>query len=87
MSHVDTLVAQAELHLSRKFQQSQEVGYRGTFFPDAFAESFLGQSVLVDELLECECDFNGVEVFALDILNERHLGELAVVGRAYICGH
>ena len=43
--------------------------------------------VLVDELAECECYFYGVEVFALNVLNKSHFGQLAVVGGAHIGWH
>ncbi len=87
MTHVDALVAKSELHFGGQLEQAQEVGHGGAFLADALAEAFLCEVVLVDELAECKGYLNGVEVLALDILDQGHLGELAVVGRANIGRH
>ena len=87
MAHVDTLVAEAELDFGRKFEQAQEVGDGGTFFANSFAQAFLREGILVDELLESQGYFDGVEVFALNVLDESHFGQLGFVGRADIGGY
>ncbi len=86
MAHVYPLVAQAELHLRGEFQQPEEVGDGGTFLADALRQPLLGQFILVDELSECQGYFYCVEVFALDVLDEGHLGQLGLVGGADIGG-
>ncbi len=40
---------------------------------------------LVYEFAKCQGDFDCVEVFALYVLNQGHLGQLDIVCRAYIC--
>ena len=68
-------------------EQPEEVGYGGAFLAYALAQRFLSQTVLLDKLAECQGDFYGVEVLALDILDEGHLCQLGIVGGAYICRH
>ena len=85
MAHVDGLVAQAQLNFGGQLQQSQKVGNGGSLFADTFAQTFLGEVILVDKFLERECNLYCVEVLALDVLDESHFGELAVVGCANIC--
>ena len=50
MAHVHQAVAQSELHLGRKAEQTQEVGHCGAFLADALRQPLLGEVVLVDEL-------------------------------------
>ena len=87
MAHVQHLVPQSQLNLGGQFEQTQEVGNRCTVLADALAQAFLGQVVLVYEFAEGECDFNRVQVFSLDVLDQRHLGEFAVIDRADIGGN
>ena len=87
MAHIHRFVAQSQLHLCREFEQSQKVGNGGALFTDSLAQSLLRELVLVDELAEGEGYFNGVEVFALNVFDERHFGDLAVVGCAHIRRH
>ena len=37
------------------------------------------RSACLDKLLECQCNFNSVEILALDVLDERHFGKLRIV--------
>ena len=60
MAHVHSLVAQAELHFSRQFQQAEEVGDGGALLTNTLAQSLLGEVVLVDEFAESERNFDGV---------------------------
>ncbi len=85
MPHVNALVTQPQLHLRRKFEQAQEIGYRGAFFPYAFTKSFLCQRILVNQLLECQGDFDCVEVLTLDVLDKGHLRQFGIIGCTYIC--
>ena len=82
MAHVQRVVMQSQLHLGGQFEQTQEVGDGGAFLADALAQPFLGEVVLVDKFPEGQRDFDGVQVLTLDVLDERHLGHLAVVGRS-----
>ena len=54
------------------------------FFP---TRSLLGQPVLLDEVLVGQRDFHGVEVFALDVLDEGHFHHVLVVGGADVGGY
>lgn len=51
MTHVNTAVAQTELHLCRQFEQTQEVGYRGAFLAYTRRQLLLCEPILVDEFL------------------------------------
>lgn len=73
MPHIDTFVAQAELHFGRQTEQTEEVGYSRTFFAYALAQRFLCEAVLLYKLAESEGYFYGVKVFALNILDEPSL--------------
>ena len=86
-SHVDALVAQAELHFGREAEQAQEVGHSGAFLAHTFRQTLLCEVVLVDEFLEGQGYLYGVEVLALDVLDEGHLGELGLVGGADVSRH
>ena len=87
MPHVEFFVAQAKLNLGWQIEQTQEVGNSSAFLADALAQSLLCEVILVDEFTEGEGNLNGVEVLALNILDESHLGELGVVSVAYIGWH
>ncbi len=87
VSHVKTFVAQTELYLGGKFEQTQKISHSGAFFSDTLTESFLCKIVLIDEFAECERDLDGIQVFSLNVLDKRHLCKLRIIGRAYICGY
>ena len=87
VAHVQGVVMQTQLYLGGQLQQPQEIGNGSALLADALAEPFLCELVLVDEFAEGECNLNGVQVLALDILDQRHLSHLAVVGRADIGRH
>ena len=87
MAHVETAVAQAQLHLGGQPQQAEEIGHSGAFLADALAQAFLRQVVLVYEFAERQGNFNGIEVLALDILDKGHLGQFHVVGRTDVRRH
>ena len=78
MPHVDVLVAQTELDFSRKTQKAQMVGDSGAFLAQALGKALLGESVFVDQLLEAESHLDRVEVLALYVLDEGHLGHFRV---------
>ena len=87
VAHVHGVVTQTQLHLGGQFEQAQEVGDCGALLADALAQALLRQVILIDEFAQGERDFDGVQVLALDVLDERHLGDLAVIGGAHIGGH
>ena len=87
MPHVEPAVTQSELHLGRKLQQAQKIGNGGALFAYAVAEPLLCEIILLNKFFESKGNLNGVKVFALNVLNESHLGQLTVVGSAHIGGH
>ena len=86
VSHVYLLVLQSHLDGSRQLQQAQVVGDGGTFLSYAFAEAFLGQSVLFQQVLIGKRYFHGVQVFALYVFDERHFHDIFIVGRTDVGG-
>ncbi len=84
MTHIDTLVAQAELDFGRKFQKAQEVGHSSAFFAYALAKAFLRKLILIYKFLECQGYLYRIQVLALYVLDESHLGQFGIVGRTYI---
>ena len=84
--HVYLLVLQSHLDGSRQFQQAQVVGNGGTLLAYAFAEAFLRQSVLFQQVLVGKRYFHGVQVLALYVFDECHFHDILVVGRADIGG-
>ena len=87
MALVDGFVAQSQLHRGGKFEETQGVGHRGPPLPHFLAQFLLREVVLLDELLVSQRHLNGVEVFALDILHQRHLHHIFIVGGADVGGN
>ena len=54
-------------------EEPQQVGHRAAVFPDRGGDLLLGQPELVGEPLIAEALFHGIEVLALDVLDEREL--------------
>jgi len=53
------------------------VRYGGAILASPFGDCFLCQSRLVHQAFECSRGFNGVQIFTLDVFNERHFqGEI-----------
>ena len=84
MSHVYLLVLQSHLDGGGQFEQAQVVGNGGTLLTNAFAEAFLRQSVLFQQMLVSEGYFYGVQVFALYVFDERHFHDVLVICSADI---
>jgi len=87
MTHVNAAVAQTELHLCRQFEQTQEVGYRGAFLAYTRRQLLLCEPILVDEFFKRQRHLYGIQILALNVFDERHLCQLAVVCRTDICRH
>ena len=84
MSLVNFLVLQSHLHLCWQFQQPQIIGDGSAIFPHLLREPVLRERILLDEVLISQSDFNGVEILALYVFNQRHLHHVLVVSRADI---
>ena len=74
--------AEESLNVRRQFQEPQRVGDDGAALADLGGDEFLRELKLADELRVAERFFDGVEVFALEVFDERHLEHGAVVGLA-----
>ena len=85
VSHADVAVAESDLNLGREFQQAQEVGDGGAALADLSAQLFLGEAALINETLVRDGHFDGVEVLAVDVLDEGELKHLFVVGDTDEC--
>ncbi len=70
MSHAKAMLGHQKLDLLGKPQQPNEVGYRGAIFSSPLADIFVTQAVFAGEAVKRMGDFNRVQVFALNILNE-----------------
>ena len=87
MSLVDLAVLEGHLHLCGELEQPEVVGDGGAVLADLLRESVLRQVVLLDEVLVGQGYFDGVEVLALNVLDEGHLHHVFVVGRAHVGGY
>ena len=70
------------LALGGEAQQAQEVGYGGAFLAHALAQALLCHRAVLEQFLVCQGYLDGVEVLALYVLYQGHLGELRCVGLA-----
>ena len=58
-------------HFVGERQKAQEVGGRGARTADRLSGVFVGEGKLFDEALDALSLFDGIQVFALDVFNER----------------
>ena len=86
MAHIDEALRQPKLDLSGELEQADVVADGDALLPDALSELRLRQTMLLDELLVGQGYFDGVEVFALDVLDESKLQQFAFLCRADVCG-
>ena len=86
MAHIDEALRQSKLDLSGELEQADVVADGDALLPDALGELRLCQTMLLDELLVGQGYFDGVEVFALDVLDESKLQQFAFLRRADVCG-
>jgi hypothetical protein len=70
--------AERELDVIGKLQQPQEVGNGGPVLPDPAGDLFLCEIALIDEPPVRNGDLDGVQVFALEVLDQRKLEQLLV---------
>src|SRR5215467_722490 len=61
------------LNLLLEFEQANRIGYRGAIFSSSFGDRFLRQVKFIHQPLERARSLHGVQVFALDVFDERHL--------------
>ena len=86
MAHINEALCQPKLDLSGELEQADVVADGDALLPDALGELCLRQTMLLDELLVGQGYFDGVEIFALDVLDESKLQQFAFLRRADVCG-
>ena len=82
MPHIYFLLGQTYLYLARELEEAQVVADRGALLAHSGAEFLLCEVVRLYELLVGQRDFDGVEVFALDVF---HLHHMFVLFRLDVC--
>ena len=75
-------VADEILDRQRQFQQPQRVGHDGAAFADLAGDFLLGELELFGQLRVAVGFLDGVEIFALEIFDERQFQHRAVIGLA-----
>ena len=86
MSVGDEFLPDGDLHLGRELQKADVVGDGGPVLPDPFAQLLLGEVTLLQQPVVADGDLDGVEVLAVDVLDERQLQHLLVVGDPDVAG-
>lgn len=86
MGHADLPRAEGELGFGRKVEKAQVVGDGGAVFAYTLAELLVGELTLFDKGVVGKGYLHGVEVFALDILDECHFHHLTVGGDTDVGG-
>ena len=74
--------AEVALNVGGQFQQAQSVGHHGAALADFGRDFLLRELELLDELGVTLGFFDGIEVLALEVLDERQFQHGAVVGLA-----
>ncbi len=74
-------------HVDWQLQQTQQVGNRRSIDLNTTRQFFLSAMILINVPLERLGLFNRVEVFALDVFNDRQLGHLPIVDLANLHWH
>ena len=69
--------------LGRQLQQAQQVGHRGARTADRIGGLRVGEVEFVDQALQRDGFLQRIEVFALDVLDQRHRDHGAVVDFAH----
>ena len=83
MPHREAPLAQRALDRRWQLEQAHGVGDRGSALPDRRRHLLVGHREVLDHLLVRGRLFEGVQVVALEVLDERGLQRLAVFGLAH----
>ena len=81
--HRKASVRDFRTHLLRKLQQTHVVGNRRAIFADRRSDLFLGHAEIAAEFFVGCGLIDRVQVFALNVFDERHLEELGVVAAVH----
>ena len=87
MAHFQSLVLEQFADVGRQFEQAQQVRYRRARTAYGFGGLLVGQRKFVDQSRQRLRFFQRIEVFALDVLDQRHRDDGAVVDLAHDHGH
>ncbi len=72
MTHFDSALAEQLFHGWRQLKQAQQISHRGPRLADGIGHGLMCQRKFLDQALDTDGFFQRVEVFALDVLNQRH---------------
>ena len=71
MTSAQLSIAQQRLQRVRQREQAERIGNRGPAFSQAIGQELLRQAVLVDELAVARSFLDRVEIFALQVFEQR----------------
>jgi len=75
MAHREPVLGYQDLNVLRQTQKAQEIGYRRPIFASALTELLMAQVVLPREAIQGLRDFDGIQVFTLNVLDQGDLEE------------
>ena len=79
MTDTETVIGNPGLHFSRQTEQTQGVRHRRAAAAHFFGDLFLGEFELRGKLLVGPRFFNRVEVFALQVFDERNFQHFLII--------
>ena len=82
LPHREDAIGDECLYLLREAEQPNAVGNRRAAARDTARELLLGEAEFREQPLIGTCLLDGVQILALDVLDERHLGKLCIRRRA-----
>src|SRR5262245_15372345 len=80
MAHAQAVLSHQLLDFAGQFEEANQVGDGSSFFSRTLSDFLMAQVILRREAIEGVSDFDGREIFALDVLDQSHL-EKSVRGR------
>ena len=83
MAHFELMCFEQGADPGRQFEQSQQVRHRRTRATDGFGRLLVGEPEFVDQARQRLRLLQWVEVFALDVLDQRHGDHRPIVGLAH----
>ena len=87
MAHRERAGRDVPAHFLGKLEQPQEIRDRRAILSDGLSDLFLCQQKLVGQTPVGERFIDGVQVFALDVFDERHLEERSIIARRDLPDH
>ena len=87
MAHADEAHLEVVLHFCGEFEEAELVGHGNAVLAHAPGKFVLGEAALVHQPLIAEGQFDGVQILALDILDDGHFQHALFIGILDICGN